>query len=48
MFYVSFIIPYAIIDYLNIHTYITYIVYNLGGLGVVHKIQVIGFLQIDK
>ena len=43
-----FIITYALIGYLSIHTHITCIVHDLGTLGVAQKIQAIGSLQSDE
>lgn len=48
MILVPFTILFVLIGYLSIHASITCIVHNLGALGVVQKIQVMGFLQDDK
>ena len=38
MFLVPFVIPYALIYYINIRAHITCVVHDLGALGVVQKI----------
>ena len=43
-----FIISYALIGYLSIHTYIFYFVLDFGALGVVQRIPIMGFLYVDK
>ena len=39
---------FSINNYLNIHVHITYIVYDLGALGLAWKIQAMGSLQYDN
>ena len=48
MFLVHFTISYALIGYLSIHVHITCIINDLGALGVVQIMQVMGSLQDDK
>ena len=46
--YLCFLVTWALIGYLNIHTHITCIAHDLGALGIALKIQVMGSLQSDE